>query len=58
MKLIETQAFGLYHQTNRGSTTWYDFAREIFRLSGMEVMTLSATTEMFNSALDSYQRSK
>ncbi len=32
-----------------GHCTWYDFAREIFRLSEMEVMTLSATTEMFNA---------
>lgn len=26
--------FGIYHGTNAGSTTWYDFAREIFKLSG------------------------
>ncbi|HNH87625.1 MAG TPA: sugar nucleotide-binding protein, partial [Solirubrobacterales bacterium] len=27
--------------------SWYDFAKEIFKLSEMEVTTLSATTEMF-----------
>jgi dTDP-4-dehydrorhamnose reductase len=26
---------GLYHLTNAGATSWYDFAREIFRLSGL-----------------------
>jgi dTDP-4-dehydrorhamnose reductase len=26
---------GLYHLTNAGETSWYDFAREIFRLSGL-----------------------
>ena len=25
---------GIYHATNSGQCTWYDFAREIFRLSG------------------------
>jgi dTDP-4-dehydrorhamnose reductase len=27
---------GLYHLTNAGATSWYDFAREVFRLSGLE----------------------
>lgn len=26
---------GLYHLTNTGATSWYDFAREIFRLTGL-----------------------
>lgn len=29
--------WGLYHVVNRGATTWYDFAREIFRQAGMTV---------------------
>ncbi len=31
---------GVYHITNEGATTWYDFAREIFRLAKMEVPML------------------
>jgi dTDP-4-dehydrorhamnose reductase len=34
-RLIQTDAYGLYHATNSGDTTWYDFAVEIFRLSGL-----------------------
>ncbi len=34
-RLIKTDAYGLYHATNDGGTTWYDFAREIFRLSNL-----------------------
>jgi dTDP-4-dehydrorhamnose reductase len=34
-RLIETDAYGLYHATNSGGTTWYDFAVEIFRLSNL-----------------------
>lgn len=47
VKLIETQAFGLYHLTNRGATTWCDFAREIFRAAGLAVTTEPITTREF-----------
>lgn len=30
-------AFGIYHRTNDGATTWYDFAREIFRQAQVPV---------------------
>lgn len=33
--LIDTGAYGLYHATSQGSCTWYEFATEIFRLSGL-----------------------
>ncbi len=33
--LLESGAPGLYHMTNRGECSWYQFAREIFRLSGV-----------------------
>ena len=35
--LAEKGSYGIYHVTNSGATTWYDFAAEIFRLSGMNV---------------------
>ncbi len=27
---------GIYHGTNSGRTSWYDFAREVFRLAGLD----------------------
>jgi dTDP-4-dehydrorhamnose reductase len=30
-------AFGIYHAVNSGSCSWFEFAREIFRQSGVEV---------------------
>jgi dTDP-4-dehydrorhamnose reductase len=33
--VVARGAPGLYHLTNAGQTSWYDFAREIFRLSGL-----------------------
>lgn len=35
--LISTKAFGLYHVTNAGSASWYEFASEIVRLAKLGV---------------------
>jgi dTDP-4-dehydrorhamnose reductase len=35
--LSETDAYGLYHATNSGRTTWHAFAVEIFRQANMNV---------------------
>lgn len=42
--LIESEPpFGLYHATNDGECSWYEFAAEIFRLTGSDV-TLERST--------------
>ena len=35
-RLVETEAYGLYHAANSGETTWYGFAAEIFRRRGVD----------------------
>lgn len=35
--LLEGYAPGVYHAVNSGTTTWYEWSREIFRLAGLEV---------------------
>lgn len=47
--LLRTEAYGLYHVINTGSTTWYDFAAEIFRLAGMTVRLEPITTVQYGS---------
>jgi dTDP-4-dehydrorhamnose reductase len=42
-RVVGRDAPGLYHLTNAGATSWYDFAREIFRLSGL-TPSLTAVT--------------
>ena len=37
LQTIRSGSYGVYHTTNVGSCSWYEFAREIFRLSGTEV---------------------
>ena len=49
VRLLDSDAYGIHHMAGGGQCSWYEFAREIFRLSEMEVTTLSATTEMFNA---------
>ena len=34
-ELIRTGRYGLYHMTNTGECSWYDFAVEIFKLAGI-----------------------
>ncbi|WP_109302022.1 dTDP-4-dehydrorhamnose reductase [Aquimarina sp. AU474] len=42
--LINSCDYGIYHYSNEGEATWYDFAKEILRLSGkQEVIKLEKT---------------
>ncbi|GAA4493605.1 dTDP-4-dehydrorhamnose reductase [Hymenobacter ginsengisoli] len=40
----QSQAYGLYHYSNEGLTSWYDFATAIFELSGLPVKTIPIRT--------------
>jgi dTDP-4-dehydrorhamnose reductase len=46
LTIIETQnaQYGIYHYSNEGVTSWYDFATAIFELSGTTVKTLPIRT--------------
>ena len=48
-QLIETTDYGLYHVTNAGSCTWYDFARKIWELAGLEPNAEPTTTAAFGA---------
>ena len=46
LALTETEHYGTYHAANTGVTTWHDFAKKIFELSGNDqVKVLAQTTE-------------
>ena len=43
--MAESDKYGIYHVTNEGDyVSWYDFAREIYRMSGMSVRVIPVTT--------------
>ena len=35
LPLLRTRRYGLYHMTNTGECSWYDFAQEIFQRAGL-----------------------
>ena len=41
--------WGIYHVVNGGSTTWHDFAIEIFRLAGLNVQVEAITTAEYGT---------
>ncbi len=47
--LVGTDSYGLYHLTNQGSCTWFEFAGEIFRALGRRVELIPVTSEEFGA---------
>jgi dTDP-4-dehydrorhamnose reductase len=49
-KIIKSKLpFGTYHVTNKGYCTWYEFAKEIFKLTGLDVNLSSTKTDQLHS---------
>jgi len=42
--LSKTTEYGLYHLTSEGSCSWYEFAKEIFKRTGMNVKVIPINT--------------
>lgn len=47
LQLCVTHQYGLYHCTGEGVCSWYDFASEIIRLSGVEATVAPCTSEEY-----------
>lgn len=45
--MIETSKYGIYHATNEGTCTWFDFTKEIFRISGIEIPVLPIESSQY-----------
>ena len=50
VEMIETNKYGIYHATNTGYCSWYEFANEIFKQSGIEVKVNPITTDQYLTA--------
>lgn len=62
-EMITTDKFGIYHATNEGYCSWYEFACEIFKQAGIDVKVNPIKTEDYptrakrpkNSRMNKYQ---
>lgn len=47
IELVNTDLYGIYHATNTGTCSWYEFAKAIFDETGMSVRLEPCTTAEF-----------
>ncbi|MFJ5759615.1 dTDP-4-dehydrorhamnose reductase [Neobacillus sp. NPDC093182] len=47
VELMETNKYGIYHATNSGMCSWYEFAVEIFKQADMNVTVNPLTSDQF-----------
>ena len=47
VELVETEKYGVYHASNSGICSWYDFAVEIYKQAGIQVKVNPLTTDQF-----------
>ncbi|MBY0063436.1 MULTISPECIES: dTDP-4-dehydrorhamnose reductase [Priestia] len=47
LELVNTQKYGIYHISNSGSCSWYEFAKTIFQEAGMSIKVNPCSTEEF-----------
>jgi len=46
-QLISTEYYGVFHITNRGTCSWYEFAKEILRLAGLKTPAIPITSDQY-----------
>ena len=51
--MIETDKYGIYHATNEGICSWYDFAKYIFEVINADVVVHPVSTEEYKKMVPS-----
>jgi dTDP-4-dehydrorhamnose reductase len=46
-QLITTERYGIFHITNRGACSWYEFTKEILNLAGLKTRIVHITSEQY-----------
>jgi len=47
VQLIDTEYYGIFHITNKGACSWYEFAREIMRLADLKTPIIPITSDQY-----------
>ncbi|MGN0403527.1 MAG: dTDP-4-dehydrorhamnose reductase [Acetatifactor sp.] len=50
--MVLTDKYGVYHATNEGICSWYDFACAIFREAGIPIKVIPVSTEEYGAKAD------
>jgi dTDP-4-dehydrorhamnose reductase len=48
-RILPTGHFGVFHMTNEGSCTWFEFARTIFEIAGIDADLSPATSDTYKA---------
>ena len=46
-QLVTTEYYGIFHITNRGACSWYEFTAEILRLAGLKTAVVPITSNQY-----------
>ena len=46
-QLVTTEYYGIFHITNRGACSWYEFTAEILRLAGLKTAVVPITSDQY-----------
>lgn len=46
-QLVTTEYYGVFHITNKGSCSWYEFATEILKLAGLKTPLIPITSDQY-----------
>jgi dTDP-4-dehydrorhamnose reductase len=49
IEMIKTDKYGIYHVTNEGFCSWYEFAKEIFEVADMDVKVKPVSSDEFET---------
>lgn len=49
VEMIKTDKFGVYHASNEGYCSWYEFAKEIFKVANMDVKVQPVSSDEFET---------
>ncbi|MDC0702642.1 dTDP-4-dehydrorhamnose reductase [Priestia sp. AB] len=47
LEIVTSEKYGIYHVSNSGSCSWYEFAKAIFEEAGIDIQVNPCTTEEF-----------
>lgn len=48
-RLLSAEQFGLFHITNEGSCSWFEFARAVFEIAGVEADLSPTTSDVYQT---------